>query len=119
MDVEEFVKTTLVQIVEGVHDAMHSVGDHPAAKQAAEISPSSAHNNVEFDIAVTVTESSGLEAKGGLKVASLLSVGGGGSSSTQTAAVSRIKFQVPLVLPHRKREASPSQSAGRGSWMAN
>ena len=58
MELREFVKATLVQIIEGVQDARESVATMEAAvHDGAEIVPSYELQKVEFDVAVTVLES--------------------------------------------------------------
>ena len=57
-----------------------------------------APTNVEFDVAVTVTEASDTGGEAKLSVA-WLNVGGGMSSSYQNQAISRIRFVVPVALP--------------------
>jgi len=53
---------------------------------------------VDFDVAVTTDALT--DAKGGasIKIAGM-GVGGGGGASDRDTVVSRIKFQVPIVLP--------------------
>jgi hypothetical protein len=50
MELREFVKATLVQIIEGVQDAREAVAALPAARDGAEISPASVTRLVEFDV---------------------------------------------------------------------
>jgi hypothetical protein len=58
MELREFVKATLVQIIEGVQDARENVATMEAAvRDGAEIVPSDGRQKVEFDVAVTVLES--------------------------------------------------------------
>jgi hypothetical protein len=144
MDLKDFIKTTLTEIVEGVHEAREIVKNHEAANQGAEVAPfvfghtsatyiklPSSHPGgegpaviVEFDVAVTVVETSEKKLQGGAKLA-ILSVGAGGNQSSQNTAVSRIKFNVPLALPRGKKvvETAPqvqstSRRSGR-SFMAS
>ena len=106
MQLDEFVKTSLEQIVSGVQQAQKT-----AEAMGATINPSvrssasgRMHSNgtliqdVEFDVAVTTTETGGSNA--GLRVG-WASVGAGveGRSSKENSAVSRIKFVVPVGLP--------------------
>ena len=61
--------------------------------------------NVNFDVAVTVSESG--ESGAGLQVGAF-GVGGkmGGGSKRARSEVSRIKFVVPVVLPRGERGAA-------------
>jgi hypothetical protein len=70
MELREFVKATLVQIIEGVQDARESVATMEAAvRDGAEIVPSYELQKVEFDVAGTVVEGAktgaGAEASAG------------------------------------------------------
>lgn len=118
MNLEEFVETSLKQIIAGVRKAQAATrlsGKHPpeadvinpAVMYGADPAPKGKYfatvgrNLVHFvDFDVAVTTDSATEAKGGLslKVAGI-GLGGGGSASDRDTVVSRIKFQVPIVLP--------------------
>lgn len=106
MDLKEFTKQTLVQIVEGAAAA------NAALSNGAYI-PYEAPNNskgmyiyedganvieVDFDVAITATESEGANGGASLKVASFFNLGGGAESKTENQTISRIKYTLPLVL---------------------
>ena len=114
MDLDEFVRQTLVDVMNGVKAAqeeLHGDGSGIVAVKG-QISPRPAGRSgsttggrplsdigspidqIEFDVAVTAEE--GAEAKGGVKVWGL-NVGGGVAS--KEAVVSRVKFSVPVALP--------------------
>jgi hypothetical protein len=115
MNIEDFVRETLVQITNGVVQAQqhldktgamvnphmstiskeHSIGQ--AMMRAGEVV-----GLVEFDVAVHATE--GKETKGGIGVvAGVITLGSAGKSDTSSGSESRIKFSIPLLLPaHRK-----------------
>lgn len=111
MDLQEFVRTTLVQITRGVQDAQTSVRENGGYVSPPSHSPvkNEAHFDnlhdgqvvflVDFDVAVTVNETTGTNAEAKLKVGGLLSLGAGGKSGDSHESVSRIKFKVPLALP--------------------
>jgi hypothetical protein len=98
MDLETFVAETLRQIVKGVQTAQ----EHEDCK-GARINPVDQYHRVhvkdmEFDVAVTVTE--GSEKKGGIGVfTGVFGVGGQANNNTANSSVSRIKFSVPVILP--------------------
>ncbi len=118
MDLEQFVETTLKQVINGVKKAQentrlpgknHREGDlvNPPVMYAADSAPrgkyfSTMRNDlvhfIDFDVAVTTDLRS--EVKGGLSLR-IAGVGFGGEGGTvdKDSVVSRIKFQVPLVLP--------------------
>ena len=113
MDLKDFVKETLVQISSGVkeaQDAVRQLGGY--ANPAARVSPKQTDQShltqiesgqnvfmIDFDVAVNVSEESEAGAEAKLKVASILSLGGGGKAGTSSTATNRISFKVPLALP--------------------
>ncbi|MCE1184854.1 MAG: hypothetical protein LWW92_04510 [Rhodocyclales bacterium] len=114
MDLRDFVKESLVQIIQGVSDAQLLLKD-----QAMDgcVSPLSRNDwaalenrgtlltrsgvpirDVEFDVSVTATAGEG--KKGGVRVAvSVLGLGGEAQSSSSSSNISRLKFSVPVSLP--------------------
>ena len=112
MDLKEFVRETLVQVTQGVNesqDAVRKLGGfvnpyvrrvHRDASYFAEFDYDGQHVFlVDFDVAVTVAEGTGTHAEAKLQVASIFSLGAGGSSSDNQQTTSRIHFKVPLALP--------------------
>ena len=141
MDLQTFVRETLVEIVAGISEAQKVV-TYNQAKIVPKIAyerDSSKHlpglpvgpsqeiaaaaglmltaqgevaEMIEFDIALTVSEatSESSETEGGgkagakLQIASL-EIGGSRTSKKQSdksgSSVSRIKFRIPVVFPHR------------------
>lgn len=107
MDLREFVAESLVQIQEGIQDAIERRG--ATAASAGTINPiwrdipsrswADHVQNVEFDVAVTVVDKTSTEGKAGLKIVSVAEVGGGLSKGEEHTTVSRIKFTVPIVPP--------------------
>ena len=113
MDLKEFVKQTLCQIVEGVKEAQSHLAAH-----GGEVSPNlsrmagnvidriglihSANGStvqmVTFDVALTATEGTG--TKGGIGVVTgMFNLGSSGESKAENSSLSRVKFGVPLSLP--------------------
>jgi len=110
MKLDDFVSETLKQIIKGVV-AAQEYGN----TQNAKVNPVSArfHGNseghsycretglplqkVEFNVAVTVTEEK-TSANDGESVGSI-SVTSASSNSSQNSSVSRIQFEVPVLLP--------------------
>ncbi|MFN3019312.1 hypothetical protein ACK1CN_25570 [Vibrio coralliilyticus] len=111
MQLNEFVSETLKQVIDGVASAQ----EYGRSKNA-NINPSSARmdskasgysfclqtgiplQDVEFDVAVTVSESN--MATDGDKSVGAISVSAASSSTSQNSSVSRIKFKVPILLPN-------------------
>jgi hypothetical protein len=107
MQLDDFIASTLTQIVAGIRRAQEGVAQHGAiinpqveGKSAGDLDPSTMtfRKNVEFDVAVTVAKTTGSGA--GLKVAAF-GMGGNleGKSDQHHSAVSRIKFSVLCVFP--------------------
>lgn len=104
MDVKEFVRDTLIQIVEGViaaHEAVKGQGASVNAHDELHALPSDSRNReireVAFDVAVTTESSTGAEAK-----VAVWSIGLGADGSSASSVVSRIQFKVPVALPRPK-----------------
>lgn len=113
MDLKDFIKASLIDIVSAVKETQETV------KEYATISPLVTDGNkwhavrmkdgianvskIDFDVAVT-TESkdnaqNGIEA--GIKVAGVFNMGLGskGSASETAQNISRIRFSIPVILP--------------------
>ena len=116
MQLDEFVATTLRQIVAGVQSAQATTADSGARINPQVEAPAMrAHGvhqpatlvdwesgtliqEIAFDVAVTVSESE--KSGAGLKIAiPLIGAGLEGGSTRQGSAINRIQFTVPLVLP--------------------
>lgn len=114
LSLKEFVSDSLVQIVAGVTDAQEKT-----SKQGARISPQgyTPHDKmdsvlilpslatttrygqyVDFDVAVTARGIDKAEGGTGIFVAAL-ALGVKGSEETESSAISRLKFRVPVFLP--------------------
>jgi hypothetical protein len=100
MNLKDFVRSSLVQIVEGVQAAIEETKD----SERGRINPSPTHKHhgdtspVEFDVAVTVTDTVGAGGKAAIAVVGF-KIGGGADSVYQHQSVSRLKFAVPVAWP--------------------
>ena len=115
MELEEFVKKSLVQIVSAVKNAQSEVEDSGGAinptglqfwpKQLTGEKFNSEGNitqDVHFDVAVTAVEGKG--TKGGIGVfVGAVGLGSQGESNISTQSASRIKFTVPVLFPGHKQ----------------
>jgi len=114
MELSEFVKQSLTQIVQGVKDSQGEIRRqggfaNPAIFSSASGQASATHFGtvsdgqnvllVDFDVALTVTDATELGAGGKLSVASLFKAEAGGKNKSINESTSRIKFKVPLALP--------------------
>ena len=110
MDLKEFTKETLVQIVQGVNEANIELKEHNAyitrdiqkSTTGDSYVDRSGHYthavNIDFDVAVTATEVNDTKGGGGIKVVQLFQAGLETSKSIENQSVSRIKYSIPLVL---------------------
>ncbi|QWF70570.1 hypothetical protein KEF85_14765 [Methylomonas paludis] len=114
MQLREFIKETLTQIVDGVRDAQepnggafivpagdggHKYADHPRFSASARLKSTI----VDFDVAITAEDSDKVEGSGGIRVLSI-QFGAKGEAASKDTTVSRIQFAVPLLLPESQRE---------------
>lgn len=112
MDLKEFVQEAIVQIaagVKGAQDNVRSLGAivNPAISSVTEAGGAyfgtldEGHHVflANFDVAVSVTQTSGTEGGGKLSVATVFNVGGSGHSVNTSATSSRLSFKVPVALP--------------------
>ena len=113
MELKHYVRETLIQIVSGVEAAQAEVREcggyvNPAHRVSSKTSDESHFGSigtgqniflVDFDVAVSVVEETGTNAKAKLDVASLLSLSAGGESGGSSSATNKISFKVPLALP--------------------
>lgn len=105
MELEEFVKESIVQILSGVkkaqectgelghsivnpHDIRYRVGEYPI-------------HLVEFDVAIVAVNSDKKGGKAGIGVVGI-NAGGGIETTESTSTVSRLKFQIPVSYPTNK-----------------
>jgi hypothetical protein len=106
MDLRDFITEALVQVQEGVQNAINRRTATPGASGV--INPvwggpndiSRNHiQNVEFDVAVTVTESSSRSGTAGLRVFSVVNADGEVGQGSEHSTVSRVRVTVPMVPP--------------------
>jgi hypothetical protein len=107
MQLDDFVATSLKELIAGIKRAQAEVAAHGGViNPQVDSAPSGRMHrptwtvlqDLEFDIAVTVSENEKTGA--GLKVAvPWINAGIDGGSGREQSAVSRIKFRVPVALP--------------------
>ncbi|MFA6062503.1 MAG: hypothetical protein WC736_07875 [Gallionella sp.] len=110
MDLQEFIKIALSDIVAGVAGAREEAKKHGGnvgsirvygnLKEAKIITDENDNpvSNVEFDIALA--EANAKDTKGGIGVfLGTVGLGSQGASHGETSTHSRIKFSVPIVFP--------------------
>ena len=112
MDIKEFTKETITQIVSAVCEANELIAGAGASIPTERIYGSQVVTdnenrqrnivNVEFDVAVSAVESAKVGGGAGIKVATF-NVGLGANSQNENSTVSRVKFTLPLVLPEKSK----------------
>jgi len=116
MKLQEFVSETLKAIVVGVTEAQQhvaTVGARINPEQEWDDKGETRHvlganrmipvKEVDFDVAVTSTDATQVQAGAGIFVATLV-VGAKGKSDTSSSSISRIKFSIPIVLPVQEKK---------------
>jgi hypothetical protein len=101
MELQEFIKNSLIGIKNGVHAANLELakqenkvlGQDAAAYFVLESSRDNAQNYITFDVAVTVSQESKKSGGGGVRVA-VVNIGGEIGNIKSQENISRIKFCV-------------------------
>jgi len=117
MDLKEFTRETLIQIVDGIVEADPVLSNHNAfvpvsnfrsnGTFAMSYSENGAeHNviNVDFDVAVSVQETSDRNNGAQISLLQIASLGYSNDKSLANQTVSRVKFSIPLALPAKNNE---------------
>ena len=112
MDLKEFTKETITQIVSAVREANEQINDFGALIPTDYFHGSKAISSfkygeksiidIEFDVAVSAVESANVGGGVGIKVASI-NIGLGANSQNENSTLSRVKFTLPLVLPEKSK----------------
>lgn len=113
MELKEFIKSTIPQIIDSVSDLNEEYKDKDATinplsyvriKDMQSIQTASGERlltNVEFDLTVSIDESKNTDGK--VNVMSCVIGGGASKSHTEgNSSISRVRFNVPVVLPARR-----------------
>lgn len=109
MDLRKFIAETLTQIIGGISDAQAKTIEFQKGGEsdytAPYVNPLPVSENykklseIEFDVAVTVSEGNSVAGNGGISVMGI-SIGGNGSSEQTNSSVSKIKFSIPVSYPY-------------------
>lgn len=109
MDLKEFTTQTLIQIVEGTAEAnqkLNQIDSFIPDRNLNFVNTQCARDEngisrivipVDFDVAITTTESDGKSGGAGIKVVAF-NFGGNVESKVESQTISRIKYTIPLVL---------------------
>jgi hypothetical protein len=115
MELKDFVAEALVQIQEGVQEAIARRSQNREATGAispqffdfkSAIDPDAGWDKyiqkVDFDLAVSASDKKGAEGKGSIKIFSIADVGGSKTKSSETSTVCRVKFTIPIIPPRQR-----------------
>lgn len=113
MNLQEFIKMALTEIVAGVSEASQGAQEHGGSVGSMKLYGYLKENHiltnensqpvttVEFDIALA--EANSKDTKGGIGVyLGAVGLGSQGASHGEASTHSRIKFSVPVILPSAK-----------------
>lgn len=119
MELKEFVKSSLTEVLQGVEEAKEELGTN--ASGSSKVSPTQTvieqdktysafaegkrddHEIspvflINFDVAVTISATKSGKGGGGISVLGA-KIGGEGAISGEESRASRIRFSVPVVMP--------------------
>ena len=99
MELKEFVKSVLIDVVDAVEETRKESSRDMYLDSAKE------GRTVDFDIAVTVEDSTSGSGKAGIKVFQLIEGGGEISKEAKNSTVSRIKFGVRVDRWNKQENA--------------
>jgi hypothetical protein len=94
MELKEFIEKSIMEITSALHNSSQQMIDAKTGKGISDMY----EVKVSFDIAVTVFESLEKEGSGKISVAGIAGLGGTKKSGTEKQEVSRITFEVPVIL---------------------
>lgn len=112
MELNEFVKETIVDIVKGINDANDELKESSAFVVSSNCKDFSGNirytedsqglrhyvSLIDFDVAVSISDGNSKEGKGRIQVGPL-SWGRNNEKTTEEANSNRVKFSIPLALP--------------------
>lgn len=115
MELKEFIKESLSQIIDAVKETQEKYKDTNVVicpdniqevksglyildeNEYDNYSSRSKVQNIDMDIAISVTEKEG--NKSGLGIAKIINAGISSENAQQNESISKIKFSIPIVLP--------------------
>lgn len=101
MNLQEFIEQTILQVAKATKNASEQMQQENLGEGVRD----NQSINVSFDIAVTVSQESSTDIKGGLKVLNAVLIGGESGETTKAENVSRIKLELPLKVVGAKTKA--------------
>lgn len=107
MDLKEFVKETLAEIVEAVDESSKDASREIYLRNTGDT------RTIEFDIAVSAESTDAKNGKAGIRVLQFAEAGGDISKETKNSTVSRIKFGVNVSTSTKAEDARSMASYNR------
>lgn len=120
MNLEDFITNTIVDIVNGANKANEKLKNSGSFIVGSDIHEFKSENmikaatdknhklhivsEINFDIAVTVSDESQGKGGGGIEIMDIFKLGGSKKETTANSNVSRIQFKIPVALPHSDME---------------
>ncbi len=98
MELKQFVKQALTEIIEAVDEVSES------ATHETFLYNTDGSRSVEFDIAVSASDTSAGQMGAGIRVLQFIEIGGDKTNETTNTTVSRVKFGV-MVRVSKKNES--------------
>ena len=101
MELRNFVKATLIEIIRGVEESQKEAKGHKAAVIPRKETPEGSKTGfqyIEFDVEVSTSKGKGKTGGAGVVVGPI-AIGGRGDSTKAATSVARIKFGVPIRFP--------------------
>ena len=110
MELKEFIRETLLQITQGVHEAQQTVKEYGAIVNPAQYQESTDTlnakidnqyrpvQNVNFEVALASSNSEGNKTGIGVLLGSF-NIGTSNHEDSKLISVTNVRFSVPLVLP--------------------
>lgn len=130
MELQEFVKETLLQITKGVKEAQEATIEYGAVINPSCYASGEEYNHaviknrkypiqdVEFEVALTATTGEG--NKSGIGVAfGAFAIGGNKSTEEKNISVTNIKFSIPAVFPSVDSENKTAYPIAVGTHRQN
>ena len=102
MELSAFVQKTISEVISGVREARKE-----AVNSGASLGSTRNGGEIQFDVAITASESLSQDGGGGIVVMGI-GVKGGGQAESANTTVSRVRFSVPVDYP--KVEPDPNQA---------
>jgi hypothetical protein len=104
MNLQDFIETTLNQVISGIESAQSSSGDSNAIINPYRVGVNGIHiEDIKFDVAVEAESGSGTKGGGGISVlGGIVSGKAEKETNRKENTVSRISFSIPVCLPQPK-----------------